>query len=89
MKESLIQTKIKTKLEASGWMVIKLIQTSCNGITDQLALKEGKAVFIEVKQPGKKPTDLQLHRHKQLREKGFEVVVATDVSDILFLCPSC
>jgi len=85
MLESAIQTKIRIALEKSGWLVIKLIQTSLNGITDQLCLKKSRAVFIEVKQPGKKPTELQLYRHKQLREQGFEVIVAESVKDIQHL----
>lgn len=82
MRESIIQSKIKTKLEAAGWLVTKLIQTSTNGITDLMALKDGQVVFIEVKQPGSKPTTLQLYRHEQLRNKGFAVVVAYSITDI-------
>jgi Holliday junction resolvase-like predicted endonuclease len=82
MRESIIQTGIKKYLETNGWMVIKLIQTSCNGIPDLLALKESRAVFIEVKQPGKKPNDLQRYRHEKLRKRGFEVIIAASVNDV-------
>lgn len=75
MLESAIQTKIKNRFTANGWVVIKLIQTSFNGIPDLMCLKDGKTLFVEVKQPGKKPTPLQEFRHKQLREMGFEVMV--------------
>lgn len=86
MNESSIQSSIKRTLEIYGWLVTKLIQTTTNGIPDLMALKNGKTVFIEVKRPGNKPTPLQLFRHDQLRRKGFEVIVATKISDIQYLC---
>jgi Holliday junction resolvase len=82
MREALIQRQIKEYLEKEGWMVIKLIQTSVNGIPDLLALKDGRAVFIEVKQTGKKPNELQQYRIEKLREKGFEAFTATSVKDV-------
>jgi Holliday junction resolvase len=78
MLESKIQTKIKKKLEAGGWLVIKLIRTSVNGIPDILALKNGKAIFIEVKQPTGKISEVQKLRIKQLQEQGFEVKIWQD-----------
>ena len=78
MLESKIQTKIKKKLEAEGWLVIKLIRTSVNGIPDILALKNGKSIFIEVKQPTGKISEVQKLRIKQLQEQGFEVKIWQD-----------
>jgi Holliday junction resolvase len=78
MLESKIQTKIKKKLEAEGWLVIKLIRTSVNGIPDILALKNSKAIFIEVKQPTGKISEVQKLRIKQLQEQGFEVKIWQD-----------
>jgi Holliday junction resolvase len=78
MLESKIQTKIKKKLEEKGYLVIKLIKTSCNGIPDILALKDGKAIFIEVKQPTGVLSELQKLRVKQLSDLGFECKVWTD-----------
>jgi Holliday junction resolvase len=78
MLESKIQTKIKKKLEAEGWLVIKLIRTSVNGIPDILALKNGRAIFIEVKQPTGKISEVQKLRIKQLQEQGFEVKIWQD-----------
>ena len=90
MREAIIQSQIKKYLEANGWMVIKLIQTTMNGIPDLMALKSGRTLFIEVKQPGKKPSDLQAYRHQKLRDKGFDVLTAVSVSDVeLFLAPTC
>ncbi len=78
MLEQQIQTKIVKKLEADGFYVIKLIKTSKNGIADLLALKDGKATFIEVKQPKGVVSELQKLRKKELEDKGFEYLIWTD-----------
>ena len=76
--ESKRQTKIKKKLELEGWFVIKLITTSCNGIPDLLCLKNGNAMFIEVKQPDGTLSELQNVRIGQLLALGFDVKVWTE-----------
>ena len=48
-----------------------------------MCLKSGKTIFVEVKQPGKVPTPLQLYRHEELRAKGFEVLVLTDADSVI------
>jgi Holliday junction resolvase len=78
MLESKIQSKIKKKLEEKGYLVVKLIKTNCNGIPDLMALKDGKAIFIEVKQPTGVLSELQKLRIKQLTDLGFECKVWTD-----------
>jgi Holliday junction resolvase len=81
--ESKIQAKIKARFENAGWIVVKLIQTNCNGIPDLMCLKGGKTVFVEVKQPGKKPTKLQQFRHDQLTQNGFQVFILSSEKDII------
>jgi Holliday junction resolvase len=78
MLESARQTKIKKQLEKDGYFVIKLIKTSVNGIPDLMALKNGDTIFIEVKQPKGVLSEIQKHRIKELREKGFLVYIWTD-----------
>ena len=81
--ESKIQAKIKARFENAGWIVVKLIQTNCNGIPDLMCLKGGKTVFVEVKQPGKKPTELQQFRHDELTQNGFQVFILSSEKDII------
>jgi hypothetical protein len=78
MLESKRQTKIRNALIKDGYFVTKLTVTSTPGIPDLLAIKDGKALFIEVKQPGNNPTELQLFMHDKLRSFGCEVKVWTD-----------
>lgn len=51
------------------------------GVPDVLCVRDGRAVFLEVKQPGKKPSALQVQRIKEIRETGgaiAEVVTSRD-----------
>lgn len=76
--ESKVQSRIIKRYEAQGWFVVKLVLTSKPGIPDLLCLKDGKAVFIEVKRPGEKPRPLQDYRIDELRRMGFDVRVLTE-----------
>jgi Holliday junction resolvase len=79
MLESKIQAKIIKSFTDGGYMVIKLIKTSKNGIPDLMALKDGKTIFIEVKRPllGKL-SKVQEYRIKELKEYGFETLILTE-----------
>ena len=65
------------KLTQEGWLCVKLIKTSVNGIPDIMALKGGKTMFIEVKQPDGKLSELQNVRIGQLLALGFDVKIWT------------
>ncbi len=78
MLEQARQKKITNKLTADGWFVVKLIKTNANGIPDLMALKSGRTIFIEVKQPKGVLSEIQKMRIKQLREQGFKVFIWTD-----------
>lgn len=78
MLESKIQSKIIKKLELEGFYVLKIIRVNKNGCPDILAIKDGKATFIEVKQPTGVVSELQKLRIKELERYGCEVFIWTD-----------
>jgi Holliday junction resolvase len=78
MLESKRKAKVRNKLKKDGFFVVQLIKTSPNGMPDTLALKDGKAMFIEMKQPGGIVSPLQKITHEKLRDQGFEVKIWTD-----------
>ena len=41
-----------------------------SGVPDLLCVKEGRAVWLEVKQPGKRPTDVQVRRMNEIERVG-------------------
>ena len=84
--ESKIQSRIISKLREYGYFVTKLSVTSTAGIPDLLAIKDGRAYFIEVKREGNNPSELQLYRIKELQSYGAVAIVAYSVDDILPIC---
>lgn len=78
MKEQKIQSKIIKKLENDDWLVLKIIKLSKAGYPDLLCLKDGKIMFIEVKRPEGKLSELQKVRIEQLKDKGFECKIWVD-----------
>jgi hypothetical protein len=79
MNEAWVQRKIIERHQKKGWLVIKIITCTFNGCPDLLCLKNGVAVFIEVKRPGvKTAAPLQVYRHRQLRDLGFDCYLTDD-----------
>lgn len=82
MRESLIEKKAVAQAKDKGWLSIKLSGAGDKGKPDRVFLKDGRAVFIEFKQKGKRPTKLQELWLERLREKGFTACVVDDVANI-------
>ncbi len=69
--EQQLREKVKSRLQGQA---MKFVSPGCNGVPDRLVLlPEGKAIFVEVKAPGKRMRALQEYRKKQLESLGFEV----------------
>ena len=92
MVESDIQRDIIIGLRAFGFKVYRMnagyirknVKLAEDGTPDLLvALDKGRSMWIEVKQPGKLPTDKQLQRHAELRALGHKVIVAYCVEDVI------
>ena len=73
--ESKIQNKIIKNLEKEGYFVLKLIKCNKNGYPDLIAVKENETIFIEVKRPNGKLSELQKVRIQELRSKNINVKV--------------
>jgi hypothetical protein len=57
---------------------MKLIKTTVNGIPDLICHRQGETMYIEVKRPTGKLSELQKVRIKQLQEQGITVKIWTD-----------
>jgi hypothetical protein len=79
MNESWVQRKIIEYHQKQHWLCIKVIQSNWNGCPDLILLRGGRCVFIEVKRPGvKTAAPIQVYRHRQLKDLGFEVYLTDD-----------
>lgn len=71
-RESSIVASIVRVAEQCGWWVMKIHggPYQMSGVPDLLCLKDGRAVFLEVKQPGKRPTAIQSRRMTEIERVG-------------------
>ena len=71
-REATIVASIVREAELLGWKAIKIHggPYQLAGLPDLLCLRCGRAVWLEVKQPGKKPTKIQVSRMRELEVKG-------------------
>ena len=82
MLESELKQKSTKLLESWGWLVVHIIQSSKNGWPDTQIYRNGIMYHIEFKRPGQAPRELQLHRIRKLKEKGFQTLVVTDLKQL-------
>jgi hypothetical protein len=71
MKESAIEKAVTAHAKKLGWVSLKLSGVHDRGKPDRMYLRQGIAVFVEYKAPGKKPTALQMKWLNDLSNAGF------------------
>lgn len=82
--EKVLEAKLGTLLKREGGWSIKLSAMHLIGIPDRLCLLPGgKMFFVEMKTTGEKPTKIQRHVHRRLREMGFDVEVLDTTEKII------
>lgn len=72
MRESFVEKTICDHARSRGITPLKLAGPGEKGKADRLFMRGGKAVFMEIKRPGQKPTALQEKFLRERREDGFE-----------------
>lgn len=76
MRENTIETYLRDRVKAIGGKAYKFVSPGNDGVPDRLVcLPGGRAVFVELKAPGKKPTRLQILQQNRLSFLGFDVWV--------------
>lgn len=83
MLEKTIERKLAEMAKAAGGLALKWVSPSNAGVPDRIVLfPGGRVVFVELKAPGKKPTDLQLRVHNALRGLGMDVRVIDSMDGV-------
>lgn len=76
MREKTIEAYLRDEVKKIGGKAYKFVSPGNNGVPDRLVcFPGGKAVFAELKAPGKKPTALQILQQNILRGLDFPVFV--------------
>ena len=82
-REREIERKLVEAVRKTGGLALKFVSPGWSGAPDRIVLLPGgKAGFVEVKAPGKKPRPLQARRKKQLEQMGFKVFVLDGTGQI-------
>jgi Holliday junction resolvase len=82
MLEKDIENALVRKVKKLGGMCEKFTSPGRRSVPDRIiTLPNGKIVFVEVKNTGKKPTPLQLRDHDRRRELGCDVRVIDNMED--------
>lgn len=80
--EKVIEKKVSDYAKKNGVLSYKINSISCRGLPDRMFLNNnGDIYFVEFKQKGKKPTDLQSLKIKELKNRGFKVSVVDNIED--------
>ena len=82
--ETYIRRAITDALRRSGWAVFYIFQGlgSYKGISDLIAIRDGRTVFIEVKTQTGRQSDYQKEFQKVCEAHGCRYILARSVNDI-------
>jgi hypothetical protein len=86
MKESQLQTQIKNRLTKHGWLVVKIITSTMNGIPDLMCIRKGVVIFLEVKTEDGVVAPLQEYVMRVLSSNQVHSRVVRSVEDVDVYC---
>jgi len=81
--ESSLERKVVAYAESIGYITFKVSTVSSRGWPDRVFIDpDGHHIYVELKQAGKKPRKLQVHRIQQLHERSVEVHWTSDYETV-------
>jgi Holliday junction resolvase-like predicted endonuclease len=85
MTESEIRRQVKDYLAAKGWFCFHVLQGlgAYKGITDLIAAKNSRIVFIELKTKTGKQSDYQKQFQSDLEAAGGEYILCRGIDDLM------
>lgn len=83
LSEKKIEEKLRKGVQDCGGRALKFYSAYHTGLPDRLILLPGGRIyFVELKRPGKEPSDLQRRVIADLRALGFEAIVINSVESL-------
>jgi hypothetical protein len=91
MLERTIVAKVMSVAKSLGWLPIKIHGNAYQmaGLPDVLCIKGGRAVWLEAKVPGNKPSPIQVRRMKELAGYGCPCAVVFSAADARVFLERC
>lgn len=88
MLERDVERALVQRVKALGGTCEKFTSPTKRSVPDRIVtLPGGKIIFVEVKAPGKKPTELQQRDHERRRAMGCDVRVIDSMEDARAFAP--
>ena len=82
MLEKFVEAALVKRVKELGGTCEKFTSPGRRSVPDRIVtLPGGRIVFVEVKAPGKKPTELQDRDHARRMKLGCEVVIVSSIED--------
>lgn len=75
MQEKDIEKYLVKRVKEMGGKAYKWVSPGNDGVPDRIVFFQGVTVLVELKASGKKPTPLQIAKHKELAKLGQKVLV--------------
>lgn len=75
MRENEIEQYLVKRVKEMGGKAYKWVSPGNDGVPDRIVFFSRVTVLVELKAPGKKPTPLQIAKHKELAKLGQKVLV--------------
>lgn len=86
VSEKAIEKYLVEKVKTIGGVCLKYSNPNMDGYPDRLVvLPGGRTSWVELKSKNKKPTKLQMLRHKQLADMGHNVNVVDSKNNVDYL----
>lgn len=91
MLERTIVTKVVATARSLGWFAVKIHGSAYQmaGLPDVLAIKGGRAVWMEAKVPGNSPSKIQEKRMSELAAAGCPCAVVYSADDARTFLERC
>jgi hypothetical protein len=81
--EKHIEQALVKKVKSLGGLCEKYVSPARRSVPDRLvSLPGGRIIFVELKAPGKKPTENQKRDHEKRRKLGMDVRVIDCLGDV-------
>lgn len=81
--ESQLEKRLVEWCRRNGFLTFKFVSPNNRGVPDRIIIRNGRILFLELKQQGAKPTPLQMHEMKRLADAGCRVAWADNFDEAL------
>lgn len=82
-KEALLQKKILQFLNEQDIFNFKIISANKNGIPDIFFIYKGQSIFLEIKSPNGKASEIQKYQMQKIKENGAFALFIKNYSEFL------